>query len=102
MFCPACGTREPEDARFCVSCGQRLPEMPVQHGGPMPPVATATAASAPAQLQPTRAPAMPPAMRHRSTASVVGYLLGFLVTMAGGTLIATIVFSAGAGSGAVY
>lgn len=26
MFCPACGTKNPDDARFCASCGKPLPQ----------------------------------------------------------------------------
>ena len=26
MFCPECGTRNPEENRFCGMCGERLPD----------------------------------------------------------------------------
>ena len=36
MYCPACGNRNPEGARFCTSCGQSLWQQPPQGGaGPV-------------------------------------------------------------------
>jgi beta-lactamase class A len=30
MFCPSCGTKLPDDAKFCDRCGERLPELETQ------------------------------------------------------------------------
>src|SRR5690606_27911509 len=33
MFCPKCGTKNPEDGRFCRSCGADISSVPVAMGG---------------------------------------------------------------------
>ncbi len=36
MYCPQCGTRNPDDARFCWKCGSRIPERAGAKGGESP------------------------------------------------------------------
>ena len=37
MFCPRCGTDNPDDAKFCGSCGASLPVAPAPQPPPPPP-----------------------------------------------------------------
>lgn len=34
MFCPTCGSEQPNDHRFCASCGGRMPAEPFAGRGP--------------------------------------------------------------------
>lgn len=54
MFCPKCGTKNADEAKFCVECGATLPSRPQAPAATQP---TQTPASAP---QPTGAPAPQP------------------------------------------
>ena len=76
MFCPNCGTRCADEARFCGNCGTKLPEMApkaatvVEKPQPTPaPAPTPTPVSTPA---PASAPAPAAAPATRPTPSVVG------------------------------
>jgi hypothetical protein len=66
MYCPRCGSKNPDDARYCIACGDRIPVVPA----PMeqaPPDQQQPAADAPLDVQPVedrRAPVQPvPAAR---------------------------------------
>lgn len=50
MFCPACGTRNDDSARFCHSCGAGVAAEPATP----PPVQTVRGAAATASAAPTR------------------------------------------------
>jgi len=65
MFCPKCGTENPDNAQFCASCGYQLqsaaepPAAPPEQPAP-PPAAPAPPAAAPPAAAPPQAPAAPP------------------------------------------
>src|SRR5947209_6720199 len=60
MFCPNCGTRSTDDARFCTTCGRKMP--PMEPVGAALPVVVAPAPATPVAVvatQPMAAPATP-------------------------------------------
>jgi hypothetical protein len=48
MFCPECGTQNPDTAKFCVRCGFQTPMAGGMAGTPMPPQMPQMPAAAPA------------------------------------------------------
>ncbi|MBM6676605.1 zinc-ribbon domain-containing protein [Olsenella uli] len=67
MFCPRCGSRLPDGAKFCASCGARLGE---KSAGPAP------------------APAPAPQPRKRRRAPVVAAVIALVALLAGGGVAA--------------
>ena len=50
MFCPECGTQNPDATKFCVRCGAQNPVAGGAAGGPMPPQMAASAPSSGSKL----------------------------------------------------
>lgn len=48
MYCPKCGTSNPDQTRFCVACGLRLEGTGETQASPVPPQTTEAAPSQPA------------------------------------------------------
>lgn len=51
MFCPACGTEQPDAAQFCFKCGKRMPAVDVASLPAEPPAPVAARPSGAAQLR---------------------------------------------------
>ena len=88
MFCPQCGKKCPDDARFCEHCGSLIDPAPAPRPAPMPrpapgPQPAPMPRPAPGPFPPSAPIAPPPMqMRKKSHAGLVAVLLALVLLLA--------------------
>src|SRR6202165_3902362 len=92
VFCPNCGTQNPETNRFCQSCGDQLParaQPPVTTAAPQP-AAPPAPAPAPSPATPPWAPSspyytptQPQTLRRLPVGLLAGAVVAFVILMSG-------------------
>ncbi|HXN01345.1 MAG TPA: zinc ribbon domain-containing protein [Candidatus Dormibacteraeota bacterium] len=97
VFCPNCGTQNPETNRFCQSCGAQLParaQAPVTTAAPQP-AAPPAPAPAPSPATPPWAPSspyytptQPQTLRRLPVGLIAGAVVALVILMSGVAVVA--------------
>lgn len=109
VFCPNCGTQNPETNRFCQNCGAQMParaQAPVSTAAPQP-AAPPAPAPAPSPAPPAWAPSspyytptQPLTLRRLPVGLIAGAVVALLILMSGVAVVtAAIAKGTGTGSG---